>query len=63
MTLDSRMYSRDPMLIAMENQERAIKKTCAGCVHVVELRLMGLDLVRCKKWNIPAVKKCRSYKA
>jgi hypothetical protein len=61
MALDSRMY-RAPMLVLMDKEEHKLRKTCAGCVHMLVLHLMGRDLNRCAKGG-PANQRCKFYKA
>lgn len=62
MAFDSRIY-RDPMLVAMENEERAQRaaaRRCGGCIH--KARVFGLDY--CTKDRSPPgdrMRRCEKY--
>lgn len=62
MALESRMY-RDPMLVAMENEERRLaqeRRRCGGCIF--KARVFGLDY--CTKERTPPgdrMRRCDLY--
>jgi hypothetical protein len=61
MTLENWQYG-DPANVAERKEEHKLRKTCAGCVHMLVLHLMGRDLNRCAKGG-PANQRCKFYKA
>lgn len=55
--LPSRLYSRDPLDILIENERR----TCKGCAHLIVERVFGEDHKFCTKRR-QAGQRCSMYK-
>lgn len=51
----------DPLMILISREQAAIKRSCAGCVHVrAVVNPFGETVIRCLKGR-PYGKKCKQY--
>ena len=60
MALPAYLY-RNPMEVLEQKQERELKRSCVGCVHVFQVEFKGVAESACNKGKVFG-KRCKLYK-